>query len=465
MGGMSEWKPGRAVWRPQSIPPPKRVLGAALICVWQLFTWLPAPLAAQLSLPAAADGSARPAALSPGSGAPVAKQEVAPASVLVLEAPVESGDVLVLRGTPSQVFPHLIRARRSDGLSLGESEWLNKFGIQFEPPSRDPVVAPDYAAPAPGPALTYHLDALPEGLTSYTIHLVGGRGEFRGAAPGDYCFIIPGKPPLAASTAVEGPVTILEVGQWAPLAAQLYVAALSELDLAGFQTALSPAPFAQINPLIDRLRKVTRISPVELFLFYRGYYEALGMAHWLETSPDSNLHVFLERMQVDNSAIDQLVMEALRREDWLRILAGSVAPGATPLPSSASASGLYAPPPTSAPHLPSSPYDDPVAPQAPSAPYMADTVGGPTISLYRSYYYAGMTTFFAAEASEKRIPGLSEQFIHPELANAYRDQNLFLARQCYEQARRASLDNPLLPTLADSIAAAATPQGEALHVR
>jgi hypothetical protein len=101
----------------------------------------------------------------------------------------------------------------------------------------------------------------------------------------------------------------------------LYLAArLGDVAPETFWTSLSPQPFAQINSLIRRLRSTVRISAAELALFYRGYYEALSLAHWLETAPDSNLYMLVERLEVSDSRSDQLALEAARQEDWLRRL-------------------------------------------------------------------------------------------------------------------------------------------------
>jgi hypothetical protein len=235
--------------------------------------------------------------------------------------------------------------------------------------------------------------------------------------PGPYCLLVPGPRPIAATVEVAGPVTLVRSDAWEPALYQYYVSLLQTLDESSLEVALSSAPFAQVNPLIRRLRTSATISPVELYVFYRGYYEALSLARWIESSPDGRIEDFLARLKTNDSYIDQLVSEALRQQQ----LTQDTAPA----------------------------MGDPNAPPSasPWAASIFDDGSRPGLPQYRSYYYVGLATLFLTEAADKSIPLSSGEFFHPDEARLYEEQCREMARRSLRWAQSAWPGNPLAPVL------------------
>jgi len=356
------------------------------------------------------------------------------ASLLAVLAPIREGEALLVPGDPSQVFPHLVEIHAPTGPPLAEQDWLSSHGIRYVPPQRDPVIAEDYNPVEGATRVVLRLDeitTMTPGVLSLTIH--DGEAFFRGLDPGPYCLILPGARPLATTTEVAGPVTLVQSDSWEPLLYQYYVSILRGLNESAFKVALSPAPLAQVNPLIRRLRSSKSVSPVELYIFYRGYYEGLALTRWVETSPEGRLTDFLNRLNVPDAYIDQLVGEALRQQQPGSDLPPIEPPGTTPA---------------------STPEPGAVPPWE-AATFESST--RPGLSHYRSFYMIGLATFFFSESTDKAIPASSGEFFHPEEAQLYEEEYQALAIKCLRWAQAASPGNPLLSVLRGHMEFGGTP--------
>ncbi len=395
-------------------------------------------LAASLSALAQKNPASDYAADSPAA-TPVLDKNLADQSpLLVILAPIQKAQGYLIRGFPEQVYSRLVEIRQSESPVLPEEKWLLAHGVEYSPSQRDPVIAPDYNPTEATTRIVYHLDRITSGTPTNVIPLTidGGQAFVRGLTPGPYCLLIPSNPPLSTTVIFTEPVTIVRATAWEPLLFQFYLAMGPRLDRESLRAALSPAPFAQVSPLIERIRSTTSLSPVELYLFYRGYYEALALARWAETSPDGRLPDFLQKLRIGDSAIDQLINEALMQQE----LVTDIRPGPGP-------TGPATPTPTAPDGGPGVAWAD----QGRAEPFQ------PGLAHYRSFYHVGMAVFFLTEANEQIIPASTGQFIYPEEKEIYAEQYRYLARQSYRMARASTPDNPLLPMVQSLLEGRLTP--------
>lgn len=355
---------------------------------------------------------------------PVPGENESEPPLLAILSPVQEGTGFLIRGRAEDVFPGLIQIARPQRSPLGEEDWLTSSGVAYVPPRRDPVVAADYSPVESETRILYRFDELTSATPGVIpFQLQTGQAFLRGLKPGPYCLLVPGPRPIAATVEVAGPVTLVRSDAWEPALYQYTVSLLRTLDKSSLEVALSSAPFAQVNPLIKRLRVSAAISPVELYVFYRGYYEGLSLARWVESSPDGRIEDFITRLKTNDSYIDQLVSEALRQQELTRDLA----------PAAGDANAAAYPPGGS--------------PARPWAASIFDDGSRPGLPHYRSYYYVGLATLFLSEADDKSIPLSSGEFFHPDEARLYEEQCREMARRCVRWAQSAWLENPLVPVL------------------